>query len=122
LTDLLGEAPLWYSLENGRDKASRYLDYDARTLELLAAVVASDLNMAFAKGYQIAIGEMAKVIDGPSEAMRRLQKLEALDSAVTKRHAMWAKETDKKYAGYRSVALTEFRELRGEQERQLKVG
>lgn len=50
----------------------------------------------------------------------RLKKLEALESAVTKRHAMWAKETDEKYAGYRSVALTEFREIRGEQERQLK--
>lgn len=50
----------------------------------------------------------------------RVKKLKALESAVTKRHAMWAKETDEKYAGYRSVALTEFREIRAEQERQLK--
>ena len=53
---------------------------------------------------------------------RRLKRLLALDSAVTKRHAMWAKETDNTYAGYRSVALIEFREIRGEQERQLKAG
>lgn len=51
----------------------------------------------------------------------QLATLEALERAVTLRHAKWARDDDEKCAGYRSVALTEFREIRGEQVRQWKA-